>query len=77
LGIPPAEQARLAEALAVLDWEAFTARVNAHPALCLARGAQQLHFVHARSNTNDAYDPRAKRAPRGAAQLLDEIRPAA
>src|SRR5579863_3958833 len=54
LGIPPAELARLAEALAVLDWEAFAERVNAHPAFLALRGAEQLHFVHARSNANDA-----------------------
>ena len=39
LGIPPAQLARLAEALAVLDWEAFAERVNAHPAFCVPRGA--------------------------------------
>ncbi len=54
LGIPPAELARLAEALAVLDWGAFAERVNAHPAFLAPRGAEQLHFVHARSNANDA-----------------------
>jgi pimeloyl-ACP methyl ester carboxylesterase len=54
LGIPPAELARLAAALAALDWEGFAARVNAHPAFLVPRGTEQLHFLHARSGAADA-----------------------
>jgi epoxide hydrolase len=54
LGIPPAELARLAAALAGLDWEGFAARVNAHPAFLTPRGSEQLHFVHVRSGAADA-----------------------
>lgn len=54
LGIAPAQLARLAARLRTFDWQAFTARVNQHPAFLSAYAGGQLHFVHARSTRGDA-----------------------
>jgi microsomal epoxide hydrolase len=53
MGIPQADLARLAAALAVFDWAGFEARVNRHAAFVL-ESATRLHFIHETSTDPDA-----------------------
>lgn len=54
MGLDPRALERLASAFRDLDWDGFAERVNRYPAFVTESDGERLHFVHARSECDDA-----------------------